>query len=104
LRSEIIQDHAARMERSPLASRTVLSAGYDAERQVLELEFSSGRVYQYDGVPPATYDWLLRTSSKGGFVTRMINGRYPYRDVTQAKSEPVDLEAALRASLAPNEP
>jgi hypothetical protein len=92
------------MERSPLASRTVLSAGYDAESQVLELEFSSGRTYQFDGVPRATYEWLLRTPSKGGFVTRMINGRYPYRDVTLAASEQPDLEAALRASLAPYDP
>lgn len=92
------------MERSPLASRTVLSAGYDAERQVLELEFSSGRLYQFDGVPPATYQWLVRTSSKGSFVARMINGRYPYRDVTHASIEPVDLEAALRASLSQREP
>lgn len=92
------------MERSPLASRTVLSAGYDAERQVLELEFSSGRIYQFDGVPRPTYDWLVRTSSKGSFVTRMINGRYPYRDVTHASVEPVDLEAALRASLSQREP
>lgn len=91
------------MKRSPLASRTILSAGYDDESHVLELEFSSGRIYQFDDVPRATYDWLQRTSSKGGFVARMINGRYPHRDVTTRvgnATQDAELEAALRASLA----
>lgn len=77
---------------------TVLSAGYDAERQVRELEFASGRINQFDGVPRSVFDWLQRTASKGSFVTRMINGRYAYRDVTRVSSEPIDPEAALRVA------
>lgn len=55
---------------------------------MLEIEFSSGRIYQFEGVPLSVYQWLLRTPSKGGFVTRMINSRYPYRDVTRAVVTP----------------
>jgi hypothetical protein len=90
------------MERTPLESRAVRSAGYDPERQTLELEFATGRVYLFEGVPQSAYDWLLRTPSKGVFVSRLINGRYPYRDITQPQEQPEperDLEAALRASV-----
>lgn len=90
------------MERTPLESRAVRSAGYDPERQTLELEFATGRVYLFEGVPQSAYDWLLRTPSKGVFVSRLINGRYPYRDITQAPTDGAaepDLEEALRASV-----
>ena len=88
------------MERSPLASRAIVSAGYDATSQALELEFASGRIYQYQGVSQGTYEWLLRAASKGAYVTRMIKDRYPYRDVTPPTGgEPRDLAETLRASL-----
>lgn len=90
------------MERVPLASRAVASACYDDASQTLELEFATGRVYRYDGVPRSVYEWLLRAPSKGTYVSRIINGRYPHRDVTSTP-EPAaasgDLEEALRASL-----
>ena len=88
------------MERIQLASSAVSSAGYDAETQILELEFSSGRIYRYEGVPRGTYEWLLRAPSKGGYVARMINDRYPYRDVTpRPPAAAQDLAETLRASL-----
>jgi hypothetical protein len=88
------------MERTPLESRAVRSAGYDPERRTLELEFATGRVYLFEGVPQSAYDWLLRTPSKGVFVSRLINGRYPYRDITEPEHKPEpDLEQALRASI-----
>jgi hypothetical protein len=76
------------MERSPLDSSAVRSAGYDDANQVLELEFSNGRIYQFDAVPRGVYDWLLRTPNKGGYVNRMINGRYAHRDITRASQPP----------------
>jgi len=98
------------MDRAVLESKAIVSAGYEPESQTLELEFSSGRVYQYDGVPASAYQWLLRTNSKGTYVSRMINGQYPYREVS-ARARPrvehtsaANLEAALRASLAEREP
>ena len=93
------------MERLPLASRAVLSAGYDPASQLLELEFATGRIYQYDGVSAGTYQWLLRAPSKGLFVARMINNRYPFRDVTPPPaSAQRDLTEALQASLRAREP
>lgn len=87
------------MQRSPLASRAVVAAAYDAAGHILELEFTSGRIYQYEDVPPSAYEWLLRTRSKGTYVSRMINGQYAYRDVTPLVDDLLDLETTLRRSL-----
>ena len=86
------------MERTPLRSRAVVSAGYDAERQVLELEFHGGRVYRYHDVPQGVFDFLLRTPSKGSFVNRMIEGRYTYEEAREAPPEQ-DMAELLQASL-----
>jgi hypothetical protein len=90
----------------------VLSAGYDEQTLELELEFRSGHVYRYESVPPSVYAWLLRIENKGGFVRRMIQGRYVERAMPRSapasasgavpasgSSEPDALEDALRASL-----
>lgn len=95
------------MLRERLASNAIVSAGYDAATRELELEFRSGHVYRYEGVPASVHGWLLRTRNKGVFVRRMITGRYPERPVTPVTegsgagvlSEAPSLEDALRASL-----
>jgi hypothetical protein len=93
------------MERVPLASRALVSAGYDPETQTLELEWKGGRIYQYLAVPPGTYQWLLHACNKGAFVSRMINDRYQFRDVTPPPpGAQQDLAEALRASLVEEEP
>lgn len=97
-------EHALRtlatVERTPIASRVLLSAGYDPATQTLELEFASGRLYRFDGVPPGTYEWLLRSPNKGGYIARMINNRYRHQEITPAPPPATqDLAAALRASL-----
>lgn len=92
---------ASRVERVPLTSRAVASAGYDADTQTLEIEFTSGRVYRYSKVPAGVYDWLLRVPNKGLYVARSITERYDYVDITHpvAASEEGDLEALLEASV-----
>lgn len=88
------------MERTRLESRAVLSAGYEESTQVLEIEFSSGRIYQFDAVPRSVFEWLLRTPSKGGYVTRMINPHYQFRDITpRPATDESDLAERLRESV-----
>jgi hypothetical protein len=94
----------AQMERSPLASSSVASAGYDEGTLVLEIEFTSGRIYQFEGVPRGVFDWLLRTPNKGSYVARMINNKYAYRDVTlgtegEGEAESDDILEKLRDSV-----
>jgi lysozyme family protein len=86
------------MQRTPLRSRALVSAGYDAAAQLLELEFHNGRVYRYREVPPGVFDFLMRTASKGSFVNRMIDGRYSYEEVSEPAAE-VDVMGLLEASL-----
>ena len=87
------------MERVPLESRAVVSAGYDAETCALEIEFSSGRVYRFKSVPAGVYDWLLRVPNKGVYIAKSITSRYAYEDVTCLPAAEDDLEALLEGSL-----
>jgi hypothetical protein len=92
------------VQRERLESKAVIAAGYDEATRELELEFRSGHVYRYEGVPASLYAWLLRTKNKGGFVRRMIAGRYGEQAVV-AEPPPgappaPSLEDALLASLA----
>jgi hypothetical protein len=90
----------AGVKREPLESRALRSAGYDAEAQLLEIEFRSGRVYRYEQVPASVYDWLLRAPNKGIFVTRQIAGRYPERALPDANvAAECDLAQLLALSL-----
>jgi lysyl-tRNA synthetase class 2 len=86
------------MHRERLASSAVVSAGYDPATQQLEIEFRGGRVYRYRDVPRGVYDFLVRASSKGGYVNRMIEGRYSYEEISASLPEQ-DILGALRASL-----
>lgn len=90
------------MERLPLTSKAVASAGYDPVTQTLELEFVGGRVYRYRGVPEGVFAWLLRTPSKGAYVSRKIDGQYDHEEVRELPPAQ-DLIATLSASLDPEE-
>ena len=95
------------MERQPLKSKAVITAGYDESTGDLELEFRSGHVYRYEGVPASVYEWLLRVENKGGFVRRMVQGRYIEHALARTAPPAAPgspdrantLEEALRASL-----
>jgi hypothetical protein len=40
------------MNRDPIASTSIVSAGYDEATQTLEVEFLNGTIYQYYNVDP----------------------------------------------------
>lgn len=68
----------AAIERAPVESSAITSLGYDAQRQILEVEFSSGKVYQYFDVPPDVYGPFLSATSKGVWFNEAIRGRFNY--------------------------
>lgn len=72
------------MKRIPVQSSDLESVGYDAERQILEIEFHSGGVYWYMNVPQNIYFGLMSASSKGRYFSQYIrdNRRYPYRKIS----------------------
>jgi len=65
------------MDRTPVSSSNVASIGYDEETQTLEIEFLSGGVYQYSGVPIDVYESLMAAGSKGSFFHKEIRNVYP---------------------------
>ena len=64
------------MRRSLVSSSAISSVGYDPKARVLELEFSSGGVYNYYEVPRKVYTALMSAESKGRFVSEQIRGQY----------------------------
>ena len=69
------------MNRYPVASSNVGAIGYDSGSQTLEVEFHSGSVYQYYGVPDNLYEQIMQAPSKGIFLNMYIKNSYPYSRV-----------------------
>ena len=66
------------MKRKTVWSSSVRSVGYDEAAQILEIEFVSGGVYRYYGVPRDVYQELLEASSKGAYFLARIRDEYQY--------------------------
>jgi hypothetical protein len=76
-----MQKEGNTMERIPVESSNIESIGYQADMQMLEVEFKghSGKpnsVYAYDGVPPEIWQQFLASPSKGRFFQESIRGKY----------------------------
>jgi len=67
------------MERTPVASSSLVSVGYSPEVSTLEIEFRHGASYQYFAVPQHIFDGLLVATSKGAYFNEHIKGVYPFR-------------------------
>jgi len=66
------------MIRVPVSSTNLISLGYDAGAETLEVEFSSGSVYQYYNVGQAIFDQMMEAPSKGQFLNVYIKNFYPF--------------------------
>ena len=53
--------------------------GYDEGKKELAVEFSSGMLYCYEGVPLQVWKELKGASSKGAYLHKNIKGVYEYR-------------------------
>ena len=69
------------MERYGVASSLVASIGYDENAETLEVEFLSGAIYQYYGVPQNIFEQFMSDSSKGKFLNAYIRNFYGYSRV-----------------------
>jgi len=70
----------------PVINNMVLSSeiewiGYEHKRNMLQVEFIVGSVYQYEGVPEVVYKDFLTAPSHGRFFESNIKGKYQYRKV-----------------------
>jgi len=66
------------MQRTPTNSSNIFAFGYDAERQILEIEFRGSRdaierkVFQYAPVTPELYDEFRLAPSLGALFARYL--------------------------------
>lgn len=67
------------MYRTSVNSSNIQSIGYDPQSSVLEVEFTSGDVYQYFNVPEYLYQQFLQASSHGQFLNDNIRYNYRYQ-------------------------
>jgi lysyl-tRNA synthetase class 2 len=56
----------------------------------LEVEFRSGEIYRYGGVPPHSYSDLLAAPSKGGYFNSSIRNRFPFKELSRHLSVQTD--------------
>jgi len=59
-------------------STTLHTVGYDAGRQLLQIEFHDHSLYQYFDVPAVLYEELMKAPSKGAYFNRSIRPRLDY--------------------------
>lgn len=64
------------MEREDFDSDAIASAGW--ANFELEVEFTDGSVYTYQGVSPLVWANFLRVLSKGWFFNKYIRNRYSF--------------------------
>jgi hypothetical protein len=67
------------MQRTLVSSSNIRSVGYDVASATLEVEFTSGDIYRYYGVPQHLYEQFMRASSKGTFLSDYIRSSYRYQ-------------------------
>jgi KTSC domain len=65
------------IEMLPACSTMAAQVGYDYDREILQIEFNSGSVYQYSQVEPELWEDLQSTDSIGSFYNQEIKGYYP---------------------------
>ena len=70
------------MERQPIADSTsVRSTGYDPQSLILEVEYASGRIYDYENVPIEVVEAMCKAESIGSFLAKNVKFKYEYTEV-----------------------
>ena len=57
------------------------SVGYDDSTKNLEIEFQTGLVYQYSGVPPKVYSDLINSEAVGKYFSEKVRNRFRTKQV-----------------------
>ena len=64
------------MERKRVNAANIRSVGYDAGKQLLEIEFTSGSIVQYSGVSPEVYRQFMNAPSPGSYFQDKIDENF----------------------------
>lgn len=70
------------IERKPVDSTAVLSAGYVPDLRTLDIEYANGDVWRYENVPQDIYDKMCEAESPGRFVGQWVLPVFPGTKIT----------------------
>jgi YD repeat-containing protein len=69
------------MDRKRINASSIRSVGYDAARQLLEIEFTSGSIVQYSGVSSEVHRRFVNAPSPGSFFQDQIDENFPAKRI-----------------------
>ena len=69
------------MRRESVKSSLIASLGFESETSTLEVEFTSGAVWQYYDVPESVYYDMIGSESVGRYFHANIKRQYPESQV-----------------------
>jgi len=65
-----------------MPSAVIKSYQYEADTQIFEVVYHSGKVYHYLNVPESEYRQFKATMVKGIWFNRHIKNKYAFKEVT----------------------
>jgi hypothetical protein len=82
------------MERTPVKSSQIVSVGHDPEKDILEIEFRGGGVYQYPNFPAEKHAEMMASDSVGKYFHANIrsNPKHPHMKL-EASGEGKEVKA-----------
>jgi KTSC domain-containing protein len=66
------------MNRTTVASAGIAQVGYEEGSETLEIEFVSGKIFQFYNVPLTLFNQLMKSSQKEMYYESNILVRFPY--------------------------
>ena len=69
------------MHRTAVAANGIAQVGYEDGSEILEIEFTSGKVFQFFNVPPKMFDQLMDSQFKEFYYQNNIHERFPYKSI-----------------------
>jgi hypothetical protein len=69
------------MNRTAIASPGIAQVGYEEGSEILEIEFVSGKIYQFYNVPSKMFNQLMSASHKELYYETNILVRFPYKRI-----------------------
>lgn len=71
-----------------MPSSVIAGFDYDAEKSVLTVRFTTGRVYAYEDVPHRVYEAFRFARSKGRYFNEYIRDRFRPTELTERAPRP----------------
>jgi hypothetical protein len=82
------------MNRKPLKSSKIRSAGHDQRSRVMEIEFVNGDIFEYTSVSPEIYRQLMASPSPNSFfedkIEESFSGKRTGRAAKSSASDALD--------------